>query len=169
MAQKRPKNTTELVSTKNWIEKDETRRVIQFISQSINFERSKKYNCWWCTLAIEENPMGCPLSCKNDVYYTEGVFCSANCIKSFYLENLQNDPKYQNTLSLLSFMYRDLYPEIELPINITPSPPWKCLMQYGGFLTNEQYKEKMGKVLYTLKGIIKQHPITFLSVEENIY
>lgn len=162
----RPKNTTDLM---NWVDKDETKRLIKFVSRTVKTDITKNYDCWWCTLLIDGNPIGCPLSCKDGVYYTDGVFCSVNCVKAYLLEYCQNDPVYQNSLVLLSFMLRDMNPSAELPITITPSPPWKSLIQKGGYLTVEQYKKELGNILYTHRGIIKQHPITILSTEEHVY
>lgn len=51
-------------------------------------------------------------------------------------------------------------------ITITPSPPWYFLKKYGGDLTPEQYKKKIGNVLFGSKGVIKHHPVTFLFTEE---
>jgi len=165
---RRPRNTTELSNKVIWTAKDETKRMIQFVSLEPKIMDDKIYNCWWCTLPITSHPLGCPLSQQDEVYYTDGVFCTVNCIKAYLLEYCQNDAKYQNSTALLSFMYQTLTGSKD-PVTITPSPSWKLLTQYGGFLSSEQYKEKIGKILFTYKGIIKQHPITFLFTEEVVY
>ena len=172
---RRPKNTTELLrSNITWTAKDETKRTIQYMSVEPKIVAGKIYNCWWCTLPItDQEPLGCPLSEKDGVYHTDGLFCTVNCIKAYLLEHCANDARYQNSLTLLAFMYIELSGELSTPISepvvIPPSPHWKFLVQYGGSLTPEQYKETIGKIMFTSKGIIKQHPITFLYTEEVVY
>jgi len=169
MTQRRPKNITELSNKSIWTAKDETKRMIKYLSVESNIVNGKTYNCWWCTLPIvDQDPLGCPISQQDGIYDTEGIFCTVNCIKAYLLEHCQNDSKYQNSIALLSFMYHTLSGATSLTeaISIVPSPPWKFLTQYGGFLTQEQYKEKIGKFIFKKKGIIKQHPITFLYTEK---
>lgn len=167
----RPKNTT--IVSKNkvvWTDKDETKRTINFRSVQTTIVDGVKYSCWWCRLPIDNHPIGCPLTKKGDVYSTEGVFCSVNCVKAYLLEYCENNAKYHNSFMLLGLMAKELLkktdPSHTGPVIITPSPPWYFLKNYGGDLTPEQYKKKIGNMLFGLKGVIKTHPITLLFTEE---
>jgi len=187
----RQKNITALKPLKTKIMDMETKRIINYISITTKITKDKTYNCWWCTLQIENTPVGCPLSVKCETnstkketftYYTDGIFCCFNCIKAYVMEYGQHDIKYKDSIRLLALMLYDnndnfdpnidtntedttnIKKEIE-PKIIHPSPPWRFLSQYGGHVTPQQYKEMINRVVYKEKGIIQLHPITTLYEE----
>jgi hypothetical protein len=61
MAQ-RQKNITTI---KNKILDLETKRHFNYLSITTKTVKDKIYNCWWCTLPIENDPIGCPLSMQS--------------------------------------------------------------------------------------------------------
>lgn len=110
---------------------------------------NKSYKCWWCTLNIEHKLIGCPIyvhhNKKETEYVTEGLFCSFECVKAYILSK-KDDALYKNSLVFLSHMVNDARDIME-PIIINPSPPKEFLIEYGGYMTHEQYKNQIGKVV----------------------
>lgn len=185
----RQKNITTLKPIKNKILDLETKRLIHYISITTKIVKDKIYNCWWCTLPIENHPIGCPLymQLSNDsqellgdcdptannkntkaqkiTYYTDGLFCCLNCIKAYIMEYGEHDAKYKDSVRLLAMMACD-NEEIKDPLTIDPSPPWRFLQQFGGHVTVDQYREMIGRMIYKEKGIIQIQPITTLYEED---
>lgn len=182
----RQKNITTLKPLKNKILDLETKRLVSYISITSKLLKDKIYNCWWCTLLIDGNPIGCPLSLKITTdadetkkeivtYYTDGLFCCFNCVKAYIMEHGEHDAKYKDSVRLLAMMIFD-YNRTELektkqrffsdPITITPSPPWRFLSQYGGHVTPQQYREMINRMIYKEKGIVQLQPITTLYEED---
>jgi hypothetical protein len=187
----RQKNITTLKPIKNKILDLETKRLVNYISITTKIFKDKIYQCWWCTLPIDTNPIGCPYSLKittnsddeNDIetetvtYYTDGLFCCFNCVKAFIMEHGENDAKYKDSTRLLAMMVYDYERECHFksgqktrfcsePITITPSPPWRFLSQYGGHVTSQQYREMIDRMIYKEKGIVQLQPIVTLYEEE---
>jgi hypothetical protein len=142
--------------------------MIQYVSLSVKTSKDKKYNCWWCTLLIDNEPIGCPLSFKNDTYFIDGIFCSANCVKAYVLDRCQNDTTYKDSIRLLSLMVADMY-NTKSPITIQPSPPWRFLTQYGGHVTPEKYRDLTTNTVFTRKGVIQTSPIVIMYEEDETY
>ncbi|MGL5961817.1 MAG: hypothetical protein ACRCZ0_07675 [Cetobacterium sp.] len=190
MAQ-RQKNITTLKPIKNKILDLETKRHFNYLSITTKTAKDKIYNCWWCTLPIENDPIGCPLSIAHEsqgykepltiirkkskeeitassskiTYYTDGLFCCLNCIKAYIMESGEHDAKYKDSIRLLAMMACD-NEQSQDPLTVNPSPPWRFLQQYGGHLTVDQYKEMIGRMIYKEKGIIQIQPITTLYEED---
>lgn len=167
MAQ-RQRNVTNIKPIKNKILDLETKRMIQYVSLSIKTVKDRKYNCWWCSLIIEHEPIGCPLSFKEGTYYTDGLFCSANCVKAYVLEYCQNDSRFKDSVRLLSLMVAEgtSRRKDQEPITIQPSPHWRLLIQFGGHVTPEKFKDLTNHTVFTEKGIIQMKPITILLEED---
>jgi hypothetical protein len=86
-------------------------------------------------------------------YETDGVFCSFNCCMS-YIESPENinNPLYQHSEYLLLKIYNELNEdEIE---EIIPAPHWRNLIDFGGHLTIEQFRDSFNKVQYIDHGLI---------------
>ena len=98
-------------------------------------------------------------------YYTDGLFCCLNCIKAYIIESGEHDAKYKDSVRLLAMMACD-NEQIQDPLTINPSPPWRFLQQYGGHLTVDQYREMIGRMVYKEKGIVQIQPITTLYEED---
>ena len=48
--------------------------------------------CFWCKHSFNSIPIGCPLSYDNtnDIYITDGLFCSFNCTLAYINDNSHN-------------------------------------------------------------------------------
>jgi len=81
---------------------------------------------------------------KKEHYIIDGCFCSFNCAYAFILDN-QYKPEYNLSLSLLVKMYQDLFKQ---EFDIMPAPHWRLLIQYGGNLTIDEFRDQFNKVEY---------------------
>lgn len=145
---------------KDKIQDHDSKKLVQYMYLTIKPSPNKKYQCWWCTLWIDDQDMlGCPMDMKvtheiypggggdkKHVYAMDGLFCSFNCVKAFIEEKQRYDFKYETCSQLLSHLYCDLTGKKE-PIIIEPSPSRYLLVQYGGFMTSDKYKQNLGKVI----------------------
>jgi hypothetical protein len=88
-------------------------------------------------------------------YETDGVFCSFNCCMAFIdaPENRTN-PFYQHSESLLLKMYNDLNQDEGEIKEIMIAPHWRTLIDFGGHLTIEKFRESFNKILYQDHGVI---------------
>jgi hypothetical protein len=89
----------------------------------------------------------------NNYYKTEGIFCSFNCVLSYYNDISSNKTyyKYNNTYTLIIHMFnllnnRKSYP----PPKIHPAPDWRFLKEYGGGMTIDEFRNSFNK--YTFKN-----------------
>jgi len=153
---------------------ENTKHTVQHVQSTPYFslEGKKTYKCWWCDLPVDHVPLGCPIKHipsykwkkvwsrdKSDYtlvsvqdknqgqYLTEGVFCSFNCIKGYLLDHRLDD-RYKDGPRLLSLMYADITGDTS-PVNILPAPHKGIIIPYGGTLTEEQYRESVGRVVFT--------------------
>lgn len=159
---------TNISNTQKMVDTD-TKKLIHYVSLCTKILPDKNYFCWWCTLSIQKTSdiLGCPIDIKisnnEKQYATNGLFCSFNCIKAFVLET-KDQVKYKNSIQYLAQMYCDMY-NIE-PIVIKPSPPWEFLTKFGGYMSENQYRDHIGKYTYVIKGVIQKYPITTLYEEQ---
>jgi len=79
-------------------------------------------------------------------YETDGIFCSFNCCKAFILDNRHN-PLYRMSEFLLVKLHMDLF-ELKEPFTILPAPSWRMLVQYGGDMTIDQFRDTFQKYTY---------------------
>ena len=102
-------------------------------------------------------PSSCTININNKDYYsTDGIFCSFNCCKAFIKENKHNK-LYENADILLSKLYQDMYNVKNIVIN--PSPHWRLLIEYGGYLTIQQFRDNFNKTTYESHGVIRNTDI----------
>lgn len=124
-------------------------------SGGTNFVSFKKTSgelyCLWCRFKIDDDAqiVGCPVNrVERGKYDTYGIFCSFNCAKAFALDNCKK-PQFMHSVRLLKLMYnenRDTTTE-----NIVESPNPIIMRRYGGFISEEQYRNAVGKILYEEK------------------
>jgi hypothetical protein len=150
----------------------DTNQIVQYVSNTANPMISKKFlRCWWCTLATGPTPIGCPLalSLTNGVktYSTIGIFCSFNCAKAYAEDREKTDYSFKNSCNLLAQMLCDEKDRFS-PVTITPAPDKNLLLEYGGHMTEDQYKACFDKLTYVKKGVIKMFPVT-VAYEENSF
>jgi hypothetical protein len=92
---------------------------------------------------------------NNDYYETDGIFCSFNCIMAFILDN-KHIRIYDDSIMLLNKMYNDF-----LKVNnasISPAPSWRLLIEYGGHLNINDFRNNFNKIEYEYHGIIRKIP-----------
>ena len=107
--------------------------------------------------AIAPPSTTCSISINNKDYYsTDGIFCSFNCCKAFIKENKHNK-LYENADILLTKLYEDMYNVKNIVIN--PSPNWRLLIEYGGYLTIQQFRDNFNKTTYESHGVIRNTDI----------
>ena len=111
---------------------------------------STNINCWWDRHPIPLNihPLGLPIRYKNGYFDTEGIFCSFNCLCSYIHEN-SNNMNYRDSGALIYVMYKTIFGEYPIKMNIRKALSWKLLKQYGGNLSIEEYRD-MFNVVNTL-------------------
>lgn len=155
--------------TKDKVMDTETKKMVQYVFSTVNLARGKCYRCWWCTLSIEDEPIGCPIGVLHEqdqkTYSTDGVFCSFNCVKAYINDKERLDVMYKDSHVLLGHMVCDINGPI-LPVSVEPAPDKRLLTDYGGYMTEEQYRQCFGRMLYTEKGVIKMYPTTSIFQEE---
>lgn len=164
------RKVTTLDVTKDNVMDTETKKMVQYVSSSVNLSRGKHYRCWWCTLLVQDEPIGCPINVLYDdkdkkTYSTDGIFCSFNCVKAYINDKEPVDVMYKKSHVLLGHMFCDMNGSIS-NVSVEPAPD-KCLLaEYGGYMTEDQYRNCLGHMLYTKKGIVKMYPVTSIFQEE---
>lgn len=91
---------------------------------------------------------------KRGYYQTDGVFCSFNCVMA-YIEENKDKPLYRLSESLILKMYNDVFNN---PVCITPAPHWRLLLEHGGHLTIENFRNEFNNSEYI------DHGLTFLPI-----
>ena len=96
---------------------------------------------------------------KEEVYISDGIYCSFNCCKAFINDNKHNQ-LYEFSDMLLVKLFNDIMTQeknLNLnKINIIPAPSWRLLEEYGGHLSINEFRENFNKITYDYHGIIKK-------------
>lgn len=167
---------------------DHTKKIVQHHHSTPVFEEGRKYSCYWCSLPVDKAPLGCPIKQvpvferkkvrlrnneeyvmqtvqqeNNNKFLTEKVFCSFNCVRAFIEDNGRND-YYLHSSRLLALMY-SLITDTSGPVIISPAPSKSIMIQYGGYLTPEQYRANFERVLHVDRGKLTMYPISQLFEE----
>lgn len=131
--------------------------------------------CLWCNFKIDNAKLsvGCPLNRRAyRSYDTYGIFCSFNCAKAFAVSNCKK-PQFMHSVRLLKLMYNENNDGEKKPFcdirnddynnnnntdvdTIIESPNPILMRRYGGYMTDNQYLESIGKIRYDEK-----YPIAF--------
>lgn len=100
-------------------------------------EFSSPMKCWWCHSSFNENPLGCPIKFVplQEYYLTKGYFCCWECVMAF-AESVRVKPEFHECIQLTYHMFHACGGEGK----ITPAPHFSLKQEYGGPLTNEEYK-----------------------------
>jgi hypothetical protein len=93
---------------------------------------------------------------KKEFYSSDGIFCSFNCCKAFIKDNKHN-VLYEHSEFLLSKLYFDMFGVKNIVIN--PAPHWRLLIEYGGNLTINQFRDNFNKTKYDFHGTVKNQDI----------
>lgn len=88
--------------------------------------------CWWCTINIQpECDFHAPFCASRRVY---GHFCSPSCALAYVLHDTQVVKK-NDAVTMLMHMYEKTCGGIP----ILPSPPKEMMVDFGGYLTRDEY------------------------------
>lgn len=130
--------------------------------------------CLFCTLDIVDThkAVGCPIKyIENHIdvkhndrqhsgdYISHGTFCSYNCAKAYAIEKQQYDPTFANSCRYINIIINKNSDKV---IDLIQSPPKELMRIYGGYMTNEQYKSEIGKILYVYNGSTVLHPVALV-------
>lgn len=108
--------------------------------------------CWYCGLHFDTIPVKMPYKYDEDTdqFHVYGCFCSFNCaMKKNEIEtgNLHKD----KIDSLIHLLYKKIYKEVKY---INPSPNKELLQEYGGNLSQEQYKLMISENIESSKVLL---------------
>ncbi len=152
------------------------------ISSTFLKKATGKEKCWRCHLYITSGAqlLGCPIkrvpieekqpsyfsiAQKKDIspisnpinqmlekevefcYYTKGFFCDWSCVMG-YIEDNRDKPEYRESIQFLATMYK----ESGFVGQINSSPPFTVLIEYGGFLSESEYRTKYHTDSYEKSG-----------------
>jgi len=109
-----------------------------------DWAKSTNIKCWWCSYNFDTVPCSIPFNYIDNKFEVFGCFCSFNCSLS-YLINFNIDKKDEK-ISLLYLLYRKIYNRND---NIEPAPKKELLVDYGGNLTIEEYRNMCSSKLIT--------------------
>ncbi len=104
--------------------------------------------CWYCSLNFDSIPVFIPINVykKNNILYQDvhGNFCSFNCAKSYINIYFANGDTfiYNNNLIKLYKIFNK-----KNIANIDISPPKFDMEIYGGYLTEDEYKNKISNLI----------------------
>jgi hypothetical protein len=101
--------------------------------------RQSSHSCFWCCNKFDTIPIFLPTKCVNGVYHVRGNFCSFNCTLAY--AQLHND-QTNNYAELLHKMARTIYNK---PVEITPAPSKEVLLEYGGTITIDEFRNSFQK------------------------
>jgi len=102
-------------------------------------------NCWYCSLTFDTIPIFIPTSIEMSgsqlIFGREGCFCSFSCAKTYidiYYSNIRHNVNKYNMLELL---FKEIYGR--KPRDIKPAPHHHTMLQYGGNLSAQEYRDKI--------------------------
>jgi len=102
-----------------------------------NWPRTTDIRCWWCTYQFESTPCSIPYKYNGDEFLVYGCFCSFECAMAHIVDKVR-DKKWEK-IALLNMMYRVINGKDE---TIEPAPPKEILIDYGGKMTIEKYRQR---------------------------
>lgn len=98
--------------------------------------KSTDIKCWWCSYNFDNVPCSIPFNYIDSKFEVFGCFCSFNCALGYIIDS--NIDKKDEKISLLHLLYRKIYNKND---HFEPAPKKEILVDYGGNLTIEQYRE----------------------------
>lgn len=101
--------------------------------------------CWWCTYTFDGTPCSIPYKYEKDEFWVFGCFCTFECAMA-YIIMMVKDKKWEKT-SLLHLLYRCVFGRDE---KIFPAPPKEILVDYGGKVTIQKFREDNRKISYDI-------------------
>ncbi len=102
-----------------------------FTNDSIN-------KCWWDRCNYSTPTVEMPDSYYNGKFNCVGKFCSWECMMAYNIDI--NDENIAKRTSLIYLMYKKTYNCIK---QIKSAPSWKVLVDYGGVITIDEFRENL--------------------------
>jgi hypothetical protein len=106
------------------------------IIQCSNDENPTK--CWWDTHYFNTPSIKMPESYFNGIFNCVGNFCSWECMMAYNIDI--NDENISKRTSLIYMMYKKTYNSYRI---IKQAPSWKILIDYGGSISIEEFRENL--------------------------
>jgi hypothetical protein len=94
--------------------------------------------CWWDTHYFSTPEIEMPESYFNGKFNCVGKFCSWECMMAHNIDI--NDENISKRTSLIYLMYKKTYNYFK---EIKPAPSWKILVDFGGMITIEDFRENL--------------------------
>jgi hypothetical protein len=91
-----------------------------------------------------------------DVLEVTDAFCSFNCCLAWIRDN-KHDRRYDQSEILLHKIFRD----ISNSKILNPSPHWRTLIEYGGTMSIEEFRDQTTNVEFTYRGPILDNVYLF--------
>ena len=107
------------IKTNKVVKKNLRNILYEFINSNNDktWPTSTNIHCWWCCNQFTCTPTALPEYYKKDKFYVGGVFCSFNCAASYNFS--KNDDNMWERFSLLNLMYKKLYNQKFVKINLS--------------------------------------------------
>ncbi len=94
--------------------------------------------CWWDTHYFSTPEIEMPESYFNGKFNCVGKFCSWECMMAHNIDI--NDENISKRTSLIYLMYKKTYNTFK---EIKPAPSWKILVDFGGMISIEDFRENL--------------------------
>lgn len=101
-------------------------------------------NCWNCCYSIEGNIISYPVHYANNIFYTNGNFCSYECAARYIFDNF-NHKEIWEKYNLLNFYY-NINTNNKKYINVPPNR--LRLKIFGGNLNRNEYINNKNNISY---------------------
>lgn len=97
--------------------------------------------CWWCCHEFKGTPLSMPHKHdeKRDTFMTSGTFCSWSCMKTYALDTYGIN-RGSIICGNMIMMRKKLFGKLG---SIKPAPKRLRLVEFGGDLTIEQFRENL--------------------------
>lgn len=97
--------------------------------------------CWWCCHECKGTPLSMPYKHdeKRDTFMTSGTFCSWSCMKTYALDTYGIN-RGSIICGNMIMMRRKIFGKLG---SIKPAPKRFRLVQFGGDMTIEQFRENL--------------------------
>jgi len=120
--------------------------------------------CWYDHHSFISSPIGCPLSydSSTNTFYTEGIFCSFPCVKSYIKNEIQKGRiELASSLTLLTMMYKMVYDDtanragsslvVTEKTELFPlANSIQVIDRYNGHLNIDEWRSSVGSVNYNI-------------------
>ncbi len=123
------------------------RKIEELTNRLVKYERNIKPSiiacegmskCWWDTHYFNTPEIEMPESYFNGIFNCTGKFCSWECMMAHNIDI--NDENISKRTSLIYLMYKKTYNTFK---EIKPAPSWKILIDFGGMISIEDFRENL--------------------------